>query len=559
VIRDDAAMTAVDRVVNVAEHLSRAAAAHPDRRAIVWTRGYAADGSARYDHWTFAELNAACDRLAAGLAAVGIAQGMRTILMVRPSPEFFALTFALYRLGAVPVLIDPGMGRRHMARCLAKIEAEAFIGVPIAHLFRILHPSAFHSVRIRVTVGRRWLWRGHSLSELNAIRNVSFEPAVTRADDPAAIIFTTGSTGPPKAVLYRHGMFDAQVRLLRDHFKIEPGEIDLPTFPLFALFDPALGMTAVIPDMDPTRPAFVDPARIIRTIHDQAVTHMFGSPALLRRVADYGVAHGIKLPTVRRVISAGAAALPETLERFSGMLKPDGLIHTPYGATEALPVASIASDEILAETAIATSRGEGVCVGRPIPGVDVRIIPIRDEPIPRWDDTLAQPAGTIGEIVVKGPVVTREYLADDDANRLAKMQVDRGVWHRMGDVGYFDAQGRLWFCGRKAHRVVTREGVLFTETCEAIFNQHPAVFRAALVGIGPRGDQQPVVCIELKLVHRRADRETLRRELLALAAQNERTRTIRTLLFHPRFPVDIRHNSKIFREQLAVWAAMVLR
>jgi acyl-CoA synthetase (AMP-forming)/AMP-acid ligase II len=536
----------------VAAYLEDIARRQPDQRAIVWpARG-------GYCGWSFRQLNEKTDRYARGLEGVGIRRGLRAILMVRPSPEFFALTFALYKIGAVPVLIDPGMGRRRMVECLAKIEAEAFIGIPLAHLLRLAHPAAFRSVRINVSVGRRWFWGGHRLCDLRSSDSRPYETVPTSPDDAAAIIFTTGSTGPPKGVLYRHGTFDAQVRILREHFQVQPGEVDLPTFPLFALFDPALGMTAVIPDMDPTRPGFVDPRKIIGVILDQGVTHMFGSPALLDRVGRYGSARGITLPTLRRVISAGAAVPAATLERFGAMLTGDAQIHTPYGATEALPVASIGSREILGETRRLSDQGKGTCVGRAMPGAIVRIIRITDDAIDRWSDELVLASGEIGEVAVKGPMVTREYVADTSANRLAKITDEGGVWHRMGDVGWMDEQGRLWFCGRKAHRVITEHGTLFTEPCEAIFHQHPHVFRSALVGVGPRGRRRPVICIEPDRSFGRPDKRQMVRELLTLAQSNPVTQQIETILFHPRFPVDIRHNSKIFREKLSAWAARTL-
>ncbi|MFQ5501439.1 MAG: fatty acid CoA ligase family protein, partial [Phycisphaerae bacterium] len=385
-----------------------------------------------------------------------------------------------------------------------------------------------------------------------------FEMAPTRPDDPAAIIFTTGSTGPPKGVLYRHGMFDAQVRILRDHYRIEPGEIDLPTFPLFALFDPALGMTAVIPEMDPTRPAHVDPEKIFEAVRDQKVTHMFGSPALLDRVGRMGEARGVKLPSLRRVISAGAPVPPVTLRRFGSMLDAGAEIFTPYGATEALPVCSIGSREILGETATVSERGGGTCVGRPVPGAELGVIEITDSPIEKWSDDLLLPPGTIGEIVVKGPVVTREYITSDSATRLAKIRDGLAVWHRMGDVGYLDERGRLWFCGRKSHRVVSPGGTLFTVPCEAIFNGHKLVRRSALVGVGKPPSQRPVICVEPERGAGRLSRSRragLIRELRDQAAGHDHTKLIETFLIHPSFPVDIRHNAKIFREKLAEWAA----
>jgi acyl-CoA synthetase (AMP-forming)/AMP-acid ligase II len=550
VMATDQTLSRRDAIVNVADHLSRMAREHPATRAVVWSIG-----EGEYAHWTFAELNQHTNRIANGLTRIGVRRGMRTILMVRPTRDFFALTFALFKIGAVPVLVDPGMGARRMVECLAAVKAEAFIGIPLAHAMRRLNPSAFKSVKILVTVGRRWAWGGHTLTDLSAGAPDSFETLPTLVDDPAAIIFTTGSTGPPKGVLYRHGNFAAQVTILRNQFNIQPGEIDLPTFPLFALFDPALGMTAVLPDMDPTRPAEVDPEKIIRAIQDQQVTHTFGSPALLDRVGRFGMTNGIKLPTLCRVISAGAPVRPEILERFSSMLPDEAEIFTPYGATEALPIAVIGSREILADTRDQTERGAGTCVGRIVTGATVRIIGINDDPIDRWSDDLVSPHGTIGEIVVKGPVVTSEYCTSESANRLAKIQDGDDVWHRMGDVGYFDEVGRLWYCGRKAHRIVTNAGTLFTDPCEALFNNHSAVSRSALVGIGPRPCQIPVVCVELNPAHSSITRELLFRQLLDLAQRHDITRNITHFLIHPSFPVDIRHNAKIFREKLAVWAA----
>lgn len=589
------------RPVNVAAYLPAMAVRFPDRPALLWKTRRDVAGRAAYSQWTFRQLNDEADRIARGLSRLGIRRGTKTILIVPPRPELFALVFALFKVGAVVVLIDPGMGRDRMAECLSGVTAEAFIGVPLAHAFRLLHRGAFAGVRTLVTVGRRWFWSGATLADLRAateprmnagaradaapvapasrrcehgrdaratetaratgdaraaeMDSQAYETAPTGPDDLAAIIFTTGSTGPPKGVCYTHGMFDGQVRALRDLFGIEPGEIDLPTFPLFALFDPAWGMTAVIPEMDPTRPAEVDPTKIIEAVRDWSVTNMFGSPALLNRVGRYGAANGVKVPSLRRVVSAGAPASPPVLERFSTMLEGPAEIHTPYGATEALPVACIGSREILSETRNETRRGGGACVGRPIGDVQVRVIAITDEPIVKWSDDLLLPVGQIGEIVVKGPTVSREYHGDSRATALAKIPDADGFWHRMGDVGRFDDCGRLWFCGRKSHRVTTEHGTLFTIPCEAVFNQHPAVFRSALVGVGRPPRQTPVICIELEKDRANLDQSQLRQELLDLARSNELTRRIETVLFHPAFPVDIRHNAKIFREKLATWAA----
>jgi acyl-CoA synthetase (AMP-forming)/AMP-acid ligase II len=546
----DAAVTA-----NIAEHLSRMAQRYPDKPAVVCPAGRDARGKAVYSRATFRELERLTDDYAHGLERTGIRRGARTILMVGPSLEFFALTFALFKVGAVPVLIDPGIGHSGLARSLAKVEAEAFIGLPRAHLLRLLHRRAFASVRTVVTVGRRCGWGGYGLSDLRTDPWRPYETTPTRGDETAAILFTSGSTGSSKGAVYEHGTIDAQVQALQTHFGYGPDEIDLATFPLFALFDVAVGMTAVIPDMDATRPGTADPIRIIEATTDHACTHMFGSPALLDRVGRYGGARGIKLPSLKRVVTAGAPVRPEILERFGAMLSDAAEIYTPYGATEALPVASIGSREILSETRHQTARGGGTCVGRPLSGVDVRVIDITDEPIAAWEDARELPPGRIGEIVVQGPVVTRAYFREPEATALAKIRDGDEVRHRTGDVGYLDGQGRLWFCGRKTHRVTTERGTLFTIPCEAVFNQHPRVGRTALVGVGQPDRQRPVLCVELEARGRRSGDDALTAELLALGAANELTRDIRTLLYHPGFPVDVRHNAKIFREKLAAWAA----
>jgi olefin beta-lactone synthetase len=548
--------------INVASHLAAMARAQPDTLAVACPIVSNRRKDVIYDQWNYQRLNEESDRVAWGLQQVGIRRGVRTVLMVKPSLEFFALTFSLFKIGAVLVLIDPGMGIKSLSRCLKEAEPEAFIGIGKAQAARLLFGWGKGTLKTIVTVGRRWCWGGLTLDKVRMAGGPyeEYPSADVLSEEMAAILFTSGSTGPPKGAVYTHGNFAAQVDILRETFGIRPGEIDLPTFPLFALFAPALGMSSVIPSMDFTRPGNVDPRNIIGPIKKYEVTTMFGSPALLDRVGSYGQRIGASLPSLRRVISAGAPVRAEVLQTFTALLRPDAQVFTPYGATEALPVCSIGSKEILSETAGKSAEGEGVCVGRPVMNMCVKIIHIRDEPIETWSDELLVSPGTVGEIVVQGPVATRSYFNRLESTRLAKIAegTGEGFYHRMGDLGYFDDQGRLWFCGRKAHRVLTPEKTLFTIPCEAIFNQHPKVRRTALVGVGEPGHAHPVLCVEIKKEEKGVDRETLKTELLTLGAKHSHTAIIRTILFHPSFPVDIRHNAKIFREKLAIWAARQL-
>ncbi len=540
---------------NIASHLAVMAERQPARPAVLFPARRDAQG-VHYTQYTFRELDAVSSQMARGFERIGIRRGTRAVLLVPPSLDFFALTFALFKLGAVPVLIDPGIGLSNFANCLAEAEPQAFIGISKAQAARVLLGWA-PSVSIPVTVGTRWFWGGHTLEQARSLgaRGETFSPVIPTPDETAAILFTSGSTGRPKGVVYTHEIFTAQVEHIRALYGIQPDEIDLPTFPLFALFGPALGMTEVLPEMDFTRPAQVDPFIITAAIERFGVTNMFGSPAVINRLGRHGETHGVKLPTLRRAISAGAPVPAKALARFAAMLPPGAQVFTPYGATESLPVASIGSDEILGETRAQTELGKGVCVGLPVPSLTVKIIRITDEAIATWSDALELPRGEIGEIAVQAPHATRSYFNRPASTTQAKIPASDGkFFHRMGDVGYLDERGRIWFCGRKSQRVITSAGTLFTITCEAIFNTHPAVFRSALVGVPRAGDMEPVICIELEAEARGQDEAKLRAELLALAARFPHTQTIRTVLFHPAFPVDIRHNAKIFREQLAGWA-----
>ncbi|WP_282298364.1 olefin beta-lactone synthetase [Stenotrophomonas sp. PS02289] len=539
---------------NIAARLPELARERPDQIAIRCPGKPGPTGMARYDvTLDYRTLNARSDAMAAGLAAYGIGRGVRAVVMVRPSPEFFLLMFALFKNGAVPVLVDPGIDKRALKQCLDEAQPQAFIGIGLAHVARLVLRWA-PTAKTLVTVGRRWGWGGTTLAELEAAGTRAPQPiAATDGEDVAAILFTSGSTGVPKGVVYRHRHFVGQVDLLRSAFGMEAGGVDLPTFPPFALFDPALGLTSVIPDMDPTRPAKADPRKLHDAIARYGVTQLFGSPALIRVLAD----HGQPLPTVRRVTSAGAPVPPDVVARFRRLLPDEAQFWTPYGATECLPVAVVEGRE-LESTREATEQGAGTCVGGVVAPNQVRIIAIDDAPLPQWTQVREVATGVVGEITVAGPTATDSYFNRPQATAAAKISETLAdgstrVVHRMGDVGYFDEQGRLWFCGRKTQRLETAQGPLYTEQVEPVFNTLDGIARTALVGVGASGQQVPVLCYEL--TPGTADSPALRQRLREHALAHPGTARIEHFLPHPGFPVDIRHNAKIGREKLTVWAA----
>jgi len=552
---------------NIAAALPEMAAREPYQPAVVFPAGRDAAGRARTVQFSFKQLNEETDRYAHGLTRLGIRQGERVLMLLHPGVELIATVFGLLKMGAVPVLIDPGMGGKAFLQCVTETQPTAMIGVPAAHLMRLAARKAFGTVRCTV-VAREPGWpvaltRLLAQNTLEAVRHGRGGPfalSETVADDEAAVAFTSGSTGTPKGVVFHHGLFEAQIGLLKDAIGMATGEVDLALLYIFALFNPALGVTTIIPDMDPTKSAEINPAHVVEAVQTHGVTNAFGSPTIWKIVAPYCRDHGIRLPSLKRVLMAGAPVPPDLIQAmFDDVLSDDADVLTPFGATEAMPLTAMSGREILRETAALTNVGRGMCVGTPLPAVTVRVIEVSDAPIPKWRDDLVLPVGKIGEIAVKGPVVTRTYLNRPSKTAAAKIHQGDDVWHRMGDLGYFDQQGRLWFCGRKAHRVTTPLGPMYPVLCEIIFNQHPDVARTALVGLGPEGAQQPVLLVEPRPGRFPADvlaRQRFTMELLALGTEHEHTRAIEQVDFYPEaFPTDVRHNVKIQREKLAVWAA----
>ena len=289
---------------NIARHLGLMAAAAPTTAALKIPRGRTAAGDIDYLTLSFSELAAEVAAWQNKLVAAGIRPGERTLVMVRQGLPLIAATFALFSLGAVPVVIDPGMGLKNFLACVERSQPHALVGLPLARVLSHVCRRAFATVKIRVpasgSLTARLTIAGAQLSATSA------SPIQSHASDLAAILFTSGSTGTPKGVVYEHGHFDAQVRIIRETYDIRPGEIDLPLLPIFALFNPALGLTTIVPEIDPRRPAALDPAAIVQAIRQENVTTSFGSPTLWQKIGAHCIAKNITLPTIRRVLCAGA-------------------------------------------------------------------------------------------------------------------------------------------------------------------------------------------------------------------------------------------------------------
>ena len=523
------------------------AARHPDKAALIYAHG------ADWITVTYAQLLDSVQRFSSGLQALrsnsgqacSLTPGMSAVLMTPPSADFFALAFALLKHGIIPIIVDPSIGMKNVTECLKEAKPDIFIGNTLTHSLRIIFGWGKETIKHNLTIGQL------SIVNYQLSPSTPYSPFST---DPAAIIYTSGSTGLPKGVIYTQANFAAQLDMLANTFNIAEDEIDLPAFPLYALIDVLLGVTSVIPDISFPVPGKTDPEKVLNAIRKFNVTNMFASPVVLSilwsryalRKERSGLLDHRTLGSLKRVITAGAPATIPLQMKFRKLLDDKTDLFGIYGATETLPIAKIESREIFTMKE-KTEQGAGVCLGKPVENVKVRIIQISDEPIEVWQDSLTVEANVVGEITVQSPATTRGYIHREDTNRLSKIKCGEDMIHRMGDVGYFDEHDRLWYCGRKSHRVVTNDGVLFTEQIEGIFNAHPFVYRTALVGV----NKEPILWIELA---QKADQEKIKNELMSLAKEHPQASKIKTFLFMKKFPTDVRHNSKIIREQLTLLA-----
>jgi len=535
------------QTMNIADRFTEIAKTHKDKVAVKYPRR--AGNNYHYDSITFGELDVLANQYANGLSRIGFRRGGKTLLFVRPSLKFPALVFALFKLGVVPVFIDPGMGRKNLLAAIEEVAPEGLIAEPEVHFLSFFFGKSFKSVRCKVTTRGPRIGQCVSLSMIENAgsdwTNAQLEP-----DETAAILFTSGGTGRPKGVVYTHKIYTEQTRLLQELFHLTDDEIDLPGFPLFSLFTLCMGMTSCIPDMNPSHPAKADPRKLVQNITDNQATFLAGSPAIWQRVADYCEQNGVTLPSVKYLVMFGAPVRNELHEKFSRIL-PGGTTYTPYGATESLPVANISGKTILEQTALLSEQGQGTCVGKPVPGVQVAIVEISDDFIENIHQAKILKPYETGEIIVRGDIVTASYYQSPVETALAKIKDNGSFWHRMGDLGYMDDRNRLWFCGRKTHRVETAAGLLYSVNCEALFNTHPGVRRSALIGIGKKGKQTAAIVIERTVEGRKLDKKRLENELLILAGKNPLTKQIKSVYFCDQMPVDVRHNIKIDRLKLA--------
>ncbi len=478
-------MTLPPADANIAARLLARAALHPTRPAIVeYRRGHAT-------RIGFAELASRVATVGASLRAQGVGAGDRVLLLVPMSIELYAVLLGVLHAGATAVFVDAWADRRRMDAAVRVAAPQAFIGSWKAQLLRLVSPAVRR-------IPRHFVAGGRGLRAASGAREgATHQPA--RADDPALITFTTGSTGAPKAAVRTHAFLWAQHEALAAHLQLRDDDVDMPTLPIFVLNNLALGVPSVIPDFDPRRPAEIDPARVWAQLVAEGVTTTSGSPAFYDRLAAHAAVTGQRIP-VRALFTGGAPVLPPLAARLATQVR--GTAHVVYGSTEAEPIAGIEMQALLAacdDGGAPASTGGGLCVGRPVPQVELRIIRAVDGVIdvpPDGVRALELPNGETGEIVVSGAHVLRGYLNDPDAERAAKLRDGDRVWHRTGDGGRLDTDGRLWLMGRVRERVRRAGEEWWGLPAELRALGHAAVRHAAYLGVGAPGAQRAVLVVE---------------------------------------------------------------
>lgn len=506
--------------MNVAAILDRHAATFGDRAAIVESRRTIG----------FAELNRAAAAAAEELAHAGVAKGMRALVFSPMSIDLYVTVLGLFRLGAVAVFVDPSAASASLDTCIAHVRPDAFAAVPRAHLLR-LTSSAVRAIPIRIGIGGRVPGaRFLTCRPSNADRPV--EPCSEA--HPAIITFTSGTTGGSKGVVRTHGFLRAQHRALVEALGDAPGEIDLTTLPIFLLANLASGITSIIPDADLRRPGGIEPSPVLNQIRCERPTRSVASPAFLEQLAAGAAGTGQRLETLQKVFTGGGPVFPRTLEALAA-IAPNAAIVAVYGSTEAEPIASVDWRDLSAADRLAMREGAGLLAGRPVQSIRVRILPDRwGSPYPAR--TVAEferdvlDTGRAGEIAVSGDHVVGGYL-DGRGNEEAKIVVGGETWHRTGDAGRFDEQGRLWLLGRCSDKVADRSGMVYPLAVECAASELAGVRRSAFL----RHRDRRVLVLEAGDTAL-ATRDSLRRRLAWARLED--------VILVPRIPVDRRHNAK---------------
>ncbi|MEO8330296.1 MAG: alpha/beta fold hydrolase, partial [Candidatus Nanopelagicales bacterium] len=490
------------------------------------------------------QLHSVVRDLSAGLSSVGVAPGDRVAMLVPPGADLAAAIYSSWRAGAVPVVADAGLGFAGLRRALRGANVKHIIGVGkgLAVAKAIGLSGTAISVGSVPRAVRAALGIDYTMVELGEIGRRRREASFPLPHHDAAVLFTSGATGPAKGVVYRHSQLEAQRDLVAETFEVKESDRLVAAFAPFALFGPALGVASAVPNMDVTEPGSLTARSLADAIAAVDATLVFAAPAALRNVVQ--TARSLRhrereaLAGVRLLLTAGAPVSSELL-RSAATLMGGCEAHMPYGMTEAMPLCDATLDEVED-----TGRGNGVLVGRPLRGVQIAVSPLSSDG--EAEGALTDEVDVTGEICARAPHVKDRY----DQLWSVEQESARDIgWHRTGDVGHVDESGRLWVEGRLVHVITTANGAITPVGIERAVEQVPEVALAAAVGVGPAGNQVVVLAVEAPTIHPGSAPLSL-----IDAVRSKVATDVAAVLVVRSLPVDIRHNSKIDRAKVAAWA-----
>ena len=534
------------------ERLEDCACRFPQRDALVY-----APRAGRYAVTSYEQLHERALELERGCRRLGVQPQDRIVFWNVVDPDAVALLFALFAIGAMPVFVDPSTPTAELDACLDEIRPDGFIGIHRAHLLRLRHRRGFSNLRYAI-VGRRFSWLPlpsyRTLTRAPGQVEPTAEPTCPvpgpGGSEPGEFIsYTTGTTGKPKGVVCTRGMVEASLSAWSSLELREAGDRNLSFGPIFSLLDMCLGVTAVLPRLDPRRPLAFDPLQLVKIMRDQRVTRSFASPRIAEKLTRACLDTGQTLPALR-VLMVGGAIVEESVLEGANRILPNGEAYVCYGATEAVPISLTPASQVLGHPPCMSERGErGFLVGRPLGSIRAQIarLTTHGEGNTAWEEL---PPGAVGELLITGPNVSRGYLGDAEITARSKIQDGLDCWHRMGDLAYRDEAGNLYLCGRAGDRIEHAGHIFHAAPVERLFSTHPRVFRTALIH-GPGG--APVIAIEPvrgAFPRDAVARETFERELRELTATHALLDGLDDFFFHPCFPTDSRHGSKVQRRLL---------
>ena len=482
---------------------------------------------------SYAGLERRSGRMAAMLRRSGVTAGDPVLIFHPMSAELYAVLLGVFRINAVAMFLDPSAGREHIERCCELQTPAALIASPKAHLLRF-SSGALRRIPRKYVVGP-WLPGARPLAD--ALWESPMEGCESCEPlTPALLTFTSGSTGPPKAAVRTHGFLLAQHQVLLKHIQLVAGEVDLATLPIFMLANLASGLTSVIPEGDLRSPGAITPGPILAQIERLRVTRCTASPAFFERILGAPAANKSKLLAFQKVYTGGAPVFPRLLESL-GAAAPSAQVEAVYGSTEAEPIAHLDARQISPLDRQAMRRGGGLLTGRPIPEIQLRIIPDQwGHPIGPFSQQefkrLQLPEMRPGEIVVSGDHVLKGYL-QGRGDEETKFRAGEQIWHRTGDAGKLDQAGRLWLLGRCSAKIHDERGEIYPFAVECAAMENAEIRRAAFVAHAG----QRLLAIESGTKLGPDGLRKLREE--ADWAQIDAIRRI------DRLPVDKRHNAKI--------------